>query len=145
MPHSDQCCTSQLTSHVGRMISNSDSLRFDDPKGRLNPFRSQCADRAVEALQHSLDGLIAWSQHDDAGRAPRIVATRVREIGVERDENPSLAFAGVIVLRPRDQSIQAVLQCLNGAIRALATERIEATLWIVEPERLRIRDHPTDA
>ena len=43
------------------------------------------------------------------------------------------------------QSIGAVMQCLDGAIRALATERIEGTLWIVEAERLRIRDHPTDA
>lgn len=78
------------------MISNPESLRFDDPEGRLNPFRGQCAYRAVEALQHRLDGLISWAQHDDAGRAPRIVATRVGEIGVERDEDPPFAFAGFL-------------------------------------------------
>jgi hypothetical protein len=78
------------------MISDAEALRFDDPKGRLNPLRGQCADRAVEALQYCLDGLISWASHDDAGRTPRIVATRVGEIGVECDENPPLAFAGFL-------------------------------------------------
>lgn len=50
---------------------------------------------------------------------------------------------GVIVLRPENQSIQACLACLEGAIRALAVERIQNSLWIVEPERIRIRDHGT--
>ena len=45
----------------------------------------------------------------------------------------------------RDQSIGAVLQCLDAAIRALETQRIQGSLWIVEPQRLRIRDHPTGA
>jgi len=49
----------------------------------------------------------------------------------------------VIVSRPRDQSVGAVVQCLDGAIRALASQPIAATLWVVEPDRLRIRDHPT--
>lgn len=47
--------------------------------------------------------------------------------------------------RSLDQSIRSIVTCLDSAVRALATERIHATLWIVEPERLRIRDHPTDA
>jgi hypothetical protein len=51
----------------------------------------------------------------------------------------------VIVLRPHDQSIRACLHCLSGAIRALATERIVGALWVVEPERLRIRDHASGA
>lgn len=52
---------------------------------------------------------------------------------------------GVIVLRPADQSIRACLACLDGAIRALALERIQNSLWIVEPERIRIRDHGAGA
>jgi predicted nuclease of predicted toxin-antitoxin system len=47
---------------------------------------------------------------------------------------------GVIVLRPGDLPIQASLECLTGAIRALAVELTAGTLWIVEPQRLRIRD-----
>jgi len=38
-----------------------------------------------------------------------------------------------------------VLFKLDENMPRLATERIHATLWIVEPERVRIRDHPTDA
>lgn len=48
---------------------------------------------------------------------------------------------GVIVLRPESQSIQGCLACLDGAIRALAIERIENALWIVETRRIRVRDH----
>ena len=77
-------------------------------------------------------------------REGRILVTLDTDFADTRRYNPGRS-PGVIVLRPRDQSIRAILQCLDGAIRALATERIEATLWIVEPERLRIRDHPTDA
>jgi len=77
-------------------------------------------------------------------REGRILVTLDTDFADTRRYNPGRS-PGVIVLRPRDQSIQSVLQCLHGAIRALATERIEATLWIVEPDRLRIRDHPTGA
>ena len=38
-----------------------------------------------------------------------------------------------------------ILACLDDAIRALATERIEASLWVVEPGRVRIRDHPMNS
>ena len=78
------------------MIANPESLWLDDPESRLYSFGRQRAYRAVEALQHRLDGLISWSQHDDSGRAAGIVATRVSEIGVERDENPPLAFASIL-------------------------------------------------
>jgi hypothetical protein len=44
-----------------------------------------------------------------------------------------------------DQSIQACLECLAGAMRALSVERIAGSLWIVETQRLRIRDFPSGA
>lgn len=37
----------------------------------------------------------------------------------------------------------AIGVCLEAAVRALRDQSIRAALWIVEPERLRIRDHPT--
>lgn len=46
---------------------------------------------------------------------------------------------GVIVLRPRDQSIPTTLSCLAGAIRALGVERLNGALWIVSDDRIRIR------
>ncbi|MHB1094622.1 MAG: DUF5615 family PIN-like protein [Gemmatimonadaceae bacterium] len=77
-------------------------------------------------------------------REDRILVTLDTDFADTRRYNPARS-PGVIVLRPRDQSIRATLDCLEGAVRALATERIQSTLWLVEPERLRIRDHPTDA
>ena len=76
-------------------------------------------------------------------REDRILVTLDTDFADTRRYNPARS-PGVIVLRPRDQSIRATIECLEGAARALATERIQATLWLVEPERLRIRDHPTD-
>ena len=77
-------------------------------------------------------------------REDRILITLDTDFADTRRYDPARS-PGVIVLRPRDQSIGAVLQCLKAALRALAGQPIRATLWIVEPERLRIRDHPTGA
>jgi predicted nuclease of predicted toxin-antitoxin system len=93
-----------------------------------------------EGLSSELDRSIQQA----CERERRILVTLDTDFADTRRYDPGRS-PGVIVLRPRDQSIRAVLQCLDGAMRALATERIEATLWIVEHERLRIRDHPTGA
>ena len=52
---------------------------------------------------------------------------------------------GIMLLRPNDQSIPATVACLEGAVRLLATEEIEGTLWLVEPERIRLRRRPAGA
>lgn len=72
----------------------------------------------------------------------RILVTLDTDFADIRRYDPARS-PGVVVLRPRDQSIPALLECLDAAIRALAVERIASALWIVEPERLRIRDFPT--
>lgn len=77
-------------------------------------------------------------------REERVLVTLDTDFADTRRYNPERS-PGVIVLRPRDQSIRATLLCLESAIRALHRQPIHATLWIVEPERLRIRDHPTGA
>ena len=76
-------------------------------------------------------------------REKRILVTLDTDFADTRRYDPGRS-PGVIVLRPTSQSIGAIVQCLDGAIRALASERIEGTLWIVEAERLRIRDHAQD-
>ena len=75
-------------------------------------------------------------------REHRVLVTLDTDFADTRRYNPARS-PGVIVLRPTEQSIQAILACLDVAIRALATERIESSLWVVEPGRVRIRDHPT--
>jgi|SRR3990172_4572138 len=77
-------------------------------------------------------------------REDRVLVTLDTDFADTRRYDPGRS-AGVIVLRPHDQSILAILHCLEGAIRALGTEPIRAALWIVEPERLRVRDHSTGA
>ena len=77
-------------------------------------------------------------------REERILVTLDADFADIRRYNPARS-PGVIVLRPVDQSIRACLACLDGAIRALGSQRIHASLWVVEPQRVRIRDHPTGA
>lgn len=93
-----------------------------------------------EGLEGSLDDRIQTICEAEG----RILVTLDTDFADIRRYDPARS-PGVIVLRPRDQSIRACLECLAGAIRALAVERITGTLWIVEPQRLRIRDFPSGA
>jgi len=72
----------------------------------------------------------------------RVLLTLDMHFADTRRYDPSRS-PGVLVLRPRDQSIRAVLQCLDAAVRALSVQRVRASLWIMDPEGRRIRDHPT--
>ena len=53
---------------------------------------------------------------------------------------PPASHAGVWVLRPSMQSIENTLALLKGALALLASETAEQRLWIVEHDRVRIRD-----
>ena len=77
-------------------------------------------------------------------REGRVLVTLDLDFAHTRRYRPDQS-PGVIVLRPEDQSIRSCLACLAGAIRALSVERIRNALWIVEPRRIRIRDHGPSA
>ena len=77
-------------------------------------------------------------------REQRVLVTLDTDFADTRRYNPAKS-PGVIVLRPGDQSITSCLRCVDGAIRLLVVQRIARSLWIVEPDRVRIRDHPTGA
>lgn len=47
---------------------------------------------------------------------------------------------GIWVLRPDQQSLHSILGLLRGAAKLLATEVPDARLWIVESQRIRIRE-----
>ena len=53
---------------------------------------------------------------------------------------PPESHKGVWVLRPHTQSIENTLALLRGALVVLETESPHERLWIVEPERVRIRE-----
>ncbi len=89
-----------------------------------------------EGLAAALDSPI----QEACEREKRILVTLDTDFADTRRYDPGRS-PGVIVLRPPSQSVKAIIACLDGAIRALGSERIEGALWIVEAERLRIRNH----
>jgi hypothetical protein len=52
---------------------------------------------------------------------------------------PPSSHPGVWVLRPATQSIENTLSVVKGALALLETEESARRLWIVEPDRVRIR------
>jgi predicted nuclease of predicted toxin-antitoxin system len=97
-----------------------------------------------DVYDEGLAGAVDREIQTSCEREGRILITLDTDFADIRRYDPTES-PGVIVLRPHDQSIQACLECLGGAIRALAAERIAGTLWIVEPQRMRIRDFPSGA
>ena len=53
---------------------------------------------------------------------------------------PPASHKGIWVLRPRTQSVDNTLALLRAAMPILETEPTQGRLWIVEPERVRIRE-----
>jgi predicted nuclease of predicted toxin-antitoxin system len=53
---------------------------------------------------------------------------------------PPAGHHGIWVLRPHTQSVENVLALLRSALRVLEDEPTRKRLWIIEPERVRIRD-----
>lgn len=53
---------------------------------------------------------------------------------------PPASHEGIWVLRPRMQSIDNTLSLLRAALLVLETESTQGRLWIIEPERVRIRE-----
>jgi predicted nuclease of predicted toxin-antitoxin system len=53
---------------------------------------------------------------------------------------PPSGHAGVWVLRPSTQSIETTLTVLRGALALLETETAAQRLWILEHDRVRIRE-----
>ncbi len=54
--------------------------------------------------------------------------------------HPPENYQGIWVLRPALQSIGNTLDLLRRALSMPATEPIQGRRWIVEPDRVRIRD-----
>lgn len=52
---------------------------------------------------------------------------------------PPATHCGIWVLRPRAQTIESALALLSSALRFLDSEPVDGCLWIIEPERIRIR------
>lgn len=53
--------------------------------------------------------------------------------------NPPEDYFGIIVLRPRLQTISSIVRLTTQAIALLSAERLSGRLWIVEDHQVRIR------
>lgn len=52
---------------------------------------------------------------------------------------PPSEYLGIVILRPPEPSRQRVLQMLTRVLPVLAAQWADHQLWIVEPERVRVR------
>jgi predicted nuclease of predicted toxin-antitoxin system len=53
---------------------------------------------------------------------------------------PPSSHNGVWILRPHTQSVENTVALLRSALELVKTERVKALLWIVEADRVRIRE-----
>ena len=122
-------------------------MRFKLDENLPRSSRARLASRGWDVHdvhEEGLAGALAEDIQAVCEREERILVTLDLDFADTRRYAPERS-PGVIVLRPHDQSIRACLACLDGAVRALAVERIRNSLWVVEPERIRIRDHGAGA
>ncbi len=52
---------------------------------------------------------------------------------------PPSDFSGIIVLRPKRQSIKLFMPLLISAVNALINDSVEGKLWIVDHKEIRVR------
>lgn len=55
---------------------------------------------------------------------------------------PPEKYCGILVLRPRNQSIPMIHILVRKLVAALEQETPDGALWIVEPDRIRIMQRP---
>lgn len=53
---------------------------------------------------------------------------------------PPSEYEGIVVCRLADPDRDSILSLLNAAIPLLAVEQVRHRLWILEPDRIRIRE-----
>ena len=87
-----------------------------------------------EKLQGTPDQKIAEVCREES----RILVTLDTDFGNIKAFPPT-EYPGLIVIRSKDQSKPVVLQLIKSFLTALEKESVENKLWVVEPNRLRIR------
>lgn len=90
-------------------------------------------------LDEQLGGELDSKLFDTCQMEGRILVTFDLDFADIR-QYPPAKHAGVWVLRPPSQSIESTLALLNGALAVLEDEPTVRRLWIVERERVRIRE-----
>jgi predicted nuclease of predicted toxin-antitoxin system len=90
-----------------------------------------------------LDQGLGGRPDDDVSRVcrgeSRILVTLDLDFGDLRTYPPA-DHAGIWVLRPAAQSVDAMLNLLRRALVLTANEQVSRRLWVIEPGRLRIKE-----
>lgn len=94
---------------------------------------------AVSVIQQQLGGNDDTTIADVCRQENRILVTFDIDFADIRTYPPA-DFAGIIVLRLVRQDRPHVLQVMSRVIAALSNEPIAQRLWIVEEDRIRIRE-----
>ncbi|MGE0192980.1 MAG: DUF5615 family PIN-like protein [Planctomycetota bacterium] len=89
-------------------------------------------------LRFKLDEVI----YEACRRERRALVPLDRGFGDPR-RHPASGSAGIIVLRPASQAVADVRSLLVRLLPLLQAQPLEAALWIVESERVRIRRRDT--
>ena len=88
-----------------------------------------------QGLAGESDGTIADICRDEA-RALVTLDTDFADIRVF----PPPLYGGIVVLRPKSQGLRSVLNLGERFLNGLENESLAGKLWIVEEERIRVRD-----
>ena len=107
----------------------------DDAASLLRAAGHEVQSVVDEHLEGTLDAKLL----DTCRNESRLLITLDLDFADIRAYPPS-GHAGIWVLRPHAQSIVTILALLRGALALLAKEPAERRLWIVEHDRVRIRD-----
>lgn len=91
-----------------------------------------------EGLDGAPDAAVAAACHAEA----RVLFTLDLDFADIRTYPPS-RYAGIVVLRPLTPSRRAVLELMARAVAALSAEWAPNRLWVVEPQRVRIKEAHT--
>ena len=87
-----------------------------------------------ETLNGSVDEKVA----ETCRREQRVLITLDTDFSDIRAYPPKL-YAGIVLLRPRRQSVPQIIKLLETILPIFQTEPIHGFLWIVEPMGIRIR------
>ncbi len=90
-----------------------------------------------------LDQGLGGRPDDDVSRVcrdeARVLVTLDLDFGDIRTYPPA-DHAGIWVLRPATQSVDAMRDLIRRALALTANEQVSRRLWVIEPSRLRIKE-----
>lgn len=93
---------------------------------------------AMSVLDQNLGGWADPGVAEVCRSEGRIIVTL--DVGFADTRNyPPQDYAGLIVVRLKQQDKPAILQAFERAMRVFALEPVDRALWIVEKDRVRIR------